>query len=112
MEDLITNSDEKDIMWRSGTNETDLDSLMPANQEDVAGLQREIEKEIIPPKVVDEKGYFEWEWPLILHIDFLILSGNLFNDKNFERFKANVSDNSQCFALEHSVFKTKHLKVY
>ena len=59
MEDLITNSDEKDIMWRSGTNETYLDPLMPANEEDVAGLQREIEKEIIPPKVVDDKGYYK-----------------------------------------------------
>ena len=59
MEDLITNSDEKDIMWRSGTNETDLDRLMPANEKDVAGLQCEIEKEIIPPKVVDDKGYFK-----------------------------------------------------
>ena len=59
MEDLITNSNDEDIMWKSGTNEINLDPLLPANEEDVAGLQREIEKEIIPPKVVDDKGYFE-----------------------------------------------------
>ena len=59
MEDLITNSEDEDIMWRSGTNETDLDPLMPANEKDVAGLQCEIEKEIIPPNVVDDKGYFK-----------------------------------------------------
>ena len=59
MEDQITNSDEEDIMWRSGKSETDLYPLMPPNEEDVAGLQYEIEKDIIPPKVVDDKGYFK-----------------------------------------------------
>ena len=58
MDDLITNSDDKDMMWRSGTNETDLDPLMPANEKDVAELQCEIEKEIKLPNVVDVKGYF------------------------------------------------------
>ena len=59
MEDLLINSDEEDIMRRSGKNETDLNPLMPANKKDVAGLQCEIEKEIIPPEVVDDKGYFK-----------------------------------------------------
>ena len=51
--------DQENIMWRSGTNETNLDPLLPANEEDVAGLQCEIEKEIIPPNVAIDKGYFK-----------------------------------------------------
>ena len=57
MEAMITNSEVEDIMWRSGSNETDLDPLMPANEKD--GLKCEIEKEIILPNVVGDKGYFE-----------------------------------------------------
>ena len=59
MEDLNTNSNEENIVWRSGTNEIDLDPLMPANEKDVAELQCEKEKENIPPKVVNHKGYSE-----------------------------------------------------
>ena len=53
MDDLITNSDEEDNMWRSGKYEKDFDQLIvPANDQEFA-QESEIEKDIVSLEVVD-----------------------------------------------------------
>ena len=53
MDDLITNSDEEDKMWRRGKYEKDFDQLIvPANDQEVA-QECEIEKDIVSLEVVD-----------------------------------------------------------